>query len=117
MTSTETKHVPVQKLHERSEQFEHLSRVESAFFILQVTHLHVFFAASKCHGFSENVLSRVIAKVFAGTEKLTSSRISYHHDALDARIKALNINGHYKNYKAMGTKGSFTPFVLHEQKA
>jgi hypothetical protein len=58
-------------LHERSKQFEHLSRVESAFFILLVARLHVLFTSTEVHSLPENILSRIIAKVFAGTEKAT----------------------------------------------
>uniref|UniRef100_A0A2S2PW78 Uncharacterized protein n=1 Tax=Sipha flava TaxID=143950 RepID=A0A2S2PW78_9HEMI len=63
-------------LHERSKQFEHLSRVESAFFILLVARLHVLFTSTEVHSLPENILSRIIAKVFAGTEHF--QQIGFH---------------------------------------
>lgn len=61
-------------LHERSKQFEHLSRVESALFILLLACVHVPFTSTEVHGLSEDILSRIITKVFAGTEKVTGIR-------------------------------------------
>lgn len=60
-------------LHERRKQLEHLPGVESAFFILRLTSHHVLFASPEVHGFSENVLGLVVAKVFAGAGKSTKS--------------------------------------------
>lgn len=53
-------------LHERREQFEHLSSVESAFFIFRMAGFHVLFGPSEVHGFPENFLGRVVAEMFAG---------------------------------------------------
>lgn len=56
-------------LHERREQFKHLSGVESALFVLRVARLRVPLAPSEVHGLPEYVLGRILAKVFAGAGK------------------------------------------------
>lgn len=60
-----------ERLHERREQFEQLSAVESALFVLRVARPHVPLAPSEVHGLPENVLGRVIAEVFVGAGKQT----------------------------------------------